>query len=123
MILLKEVPDPERFGVPVFDGKKIVRIEEKPKVAKSPYAVIGVYFYDGTVFERVRALKPSGRQEYEITDVNNTYLEQGTLRYDIVEGWWTDAGTFDSLWHASGLVREKAQRAAKKPGAVQAVRA
>ena len=108
MILLKEVPDAERFGVPVFEDGQIIRIDEKPKVPGSPYAVIGVYFYDGTVFDRIRALKPSRRGEYEITDVNNSYLAEGRLTFEILEGWWTDAGTVDSLWRASSLVREKA---------------
>ncbi len=107
LILLKEVPDPERFGVPVFDGKRIVRIEEKPKVPASLYAVIGVYFYDGTVFDRVRTLRPSGRGEFEITDVNNSYISEGQLSYDIIDGGWTDAGTFESLWRATKMVREK----------------
>jgi len=107
LILLKEVPDPERFGVPVFDGKRIVRIEEKPKVPASPYAVIGVYFYDGTVFDRIRTLKPSGRGEFEITDVNNSYLVNGQLSHDIIDGGWTDAGTFESLWRATKMMREK----------------
>jgi glucose-1-phosphate thymidylyltransferase len=107
LILLKEVRDPERFGVPVFDGKRIVRIEEKPKVPASSYAVIGVYFYDGTVFERVRTLKPSGRGEFEITDVNNSYLNERKLSYEVIEGGWTDAGTFESLWRATKMVREK----------------
>ncbi len=106
-ILLKEVPDSERFGVPVFEGKRIVRIEEKPRIPGSSYAVIGVYFYDGTVFERVRTLKPSGRGEFEITDVNNSYLHEGKLSYDVIEGGWTDAGTFESLWRATKMVREK----------------
>ncbi len=105
-ILLKEVPDPERFGVPVFDKGRIVRIEEKPRTPASPYAVTGIYFYDATVFSRIRGLKPSGRQEYEITDVNNSYLADGQLTHEILEGWWTDAGTFESLWRASNLVRE-----------------
>jgi glucose-1-phosphate thymidylyltransferase len=105
-ILLKEVPDPERFGVPVFDKGKIVRIEEKPRTPASPYAVIGIYFYDATVFSRIQELKPSGRQEYEITDVNNSYLADGHLTHEILDGWWTDAGTFESLWRASKLVRE-----------------
>jgi glucose-1-phosphate thymidylyltransferase len=108
MILIKEVPDPERFGVPVLEGKRMVRIEEKPKIPCSPYAVIGVYFYDGTVFDRVRTLRPSGRGEFEITDVNNSYLFDGQLSYDIIDGGWTDAGTFESLWRASKMVREKA---------------
>jgi len=107
-ILLKEVPDPERFGVPVLENGKIIRIEEKPKVPASSYAVTGIYFYDWTVFDRIRSLKPSGRKEYEITDVNNSYLRDGQLAYDILNGWWTDAGTFESLWRASNMVREKA---------------
>lgn len=107
LILLKEVPDPERFGVPVFDGKRIVRIEEKPKIPCSPYAIIGVYFYDGTVFDRVRKLRPSSRGEFEITEVNNSYLLDGQLSYDIIDGRWTDAGTFESLWRATKMVREK----------------
>lgn len=106
-VLLKEVPDPERFGVPVFKDGRIVTIEEKPKAPASSYAVTGIYFYDATVFDRIRTLKPSGRQEYEITDVNNSYLSQSQLTYDILEGWWTDAGTFESLWRAGSLVREK----------------
>ncbi len=106
-VLLKEVPDPERFGVPVFENGRIVRIEEKPKVPASKYAVIGIYFYDWTVFNRIRTLKPSGRNEYEITDVNNSYLGEGTLTTSILEGWWTDAGTFESLWKASNLVYEQ----------------
>jgi glucose-1-phosphate thymidylyltransferase len=107
LILLKEVRDPERFGVPVFEGKRIVRIEEKPKVPGSPYAVIGVYFYDGTVFDRVRTLRPSGRGEFEITDVNNSYLFKEQLSYDVIDGGWTDAGTFESVWRATKMVREK----------------
>ncbi len=107
LILLKKVPDPERFGVPVFERKRIVKIEEKPIVPSSPYAVIGVYFYDGTVFDRVRTLRPSGRGEFEITDVNNSYLDEGHLSYDFIEGGWTDAGTFESLWRATKMVREK----------------
>ncbi len=107
LILLKEVPDPERFGVPVFDGKRIVRVEEKPKLPGSPYAVIGVYFYDGTVFDRVRTLRPSGRGEFEITDVNNSYIFERQLSYDIIDGGWTDAGTFESFWRATKMVREK----------------
>jgi glucose-1-phosphate thymidylyltransferase len=115
MVLLKEVPDPERFGVPVFEGERIVRIEEKPLHPKSPYAVTGIYFYDGTVFDRIRRLKPSGRKEYEITDVNNSYVAEGTLTYSVMQGWWTDAGTLESLWRASNLVREKAKRAEQVP--------
>lgn len=107
LILLKKVLDPERFGVPMFEGQRIVRIEEKPRVPGSPYAVIGVYFYDGTVFDRVRRLKPSGRGEFEITDVNNSYLFDEQLSYDVIDGGWTDAGTFESLWRATKMVREK----------------
>ena len=108
MILLREVPDPARFGVPAFDNGRIVRIDEKPNAPGSPYAVIGIYFYDQTVFDRIRTLKPSGRREYEITDVNNSYLSDDQLTHEILDGWWTDAGTFESLWRASSLVREKA---------------
>ncbi len=108
MILLKQVSDPQRFGVPEFLDGRIVRIEEKPKKPKSSYAVIGIYFYDATVFDRIGRLAPSGRNEYEITDVNNSYLEDGKLRHAILDGWWTDAGTFESLWHASELSRIKA---------------
>jgi glucose-1-phosphate thymidylyltransferase len=105
-IILKEVADPERFGVPVLAEGRIVRIEEKPKEPKSNYAVIGVYMYDATVFERIRRLKPSGRGEFEITDVNNQYVADGTLTYSTLEGWWTDAGTFDSLLRATNLVAQ-----------------
>lgn len=118
MILLKEVPDPDRFGVPSFQDGRIVRIDEKPKVPSSPYAVIGIYFYDSSVFNRIRALKPSRRQEYEITDVNNSYLADGQLTHQILDGWWTDAGTFDSLWRASNLVREKVASMAERALAV-----
>lgn len=105
-IILKEVADPERFGVPAFEGGRIVRIEEKPKEPKSRYAVIGIYMYDATVFDRIRKLQPSGRGEFEITDVNNQYLADGTLTSSILEGWWTDAGTFDSLLRATNLVAQ-----------------
>jgi glucose-1-phosphate thymidylyltransferase len=105
-ILLKKVHDRERFGVPVFDGGKITKIEEKPKVPKSEFAVIGIYFYDWTVFNRVRTLKPSARNEFEITDVNNSYIAEGQLTHNVIDGWWTDAGTFESLWRAGNMVRE-----------------
>jgi glucose-1-phosphate thymidylyltransferase len=105
-IILREVSDPERFGVPVFDGERIVRIEEKPKEPKSRYAVIGVYMYDATVFDRIRRLRPSGRGELEITDVNNQYVEEGILSYSVLDGWWTDAGTFESLLRANNLVAQ-----------------
>jgi len=105
-ILLKQVPDPARFGVPVLDGPRVVRIEEKPREPKSGYAVIGIYMYDGEVYNIVRTLKPSGRGELEITDVNNAYIERGEMTWDKLEGWWTDAGTFESLRRASNLVAE-----------------
>ena len=105
-ILLKKVPDPQRFGVPELDGKQVLRIEEKPKKPKSKYAVIGIYMYDSRVFEIIRTLKPSGRGELEITDVNNAYIERDTMTWEELEGWWTDAGTFESLLHASNLVAE-----------------
>ncbi|HKT13145.1 MAG TPA: sugar phosphate nucleotidyltransferase [Terriglobia bacterium] len=105
-IILKEVPYPQRFGVPVFDGGRIIRIEEKPQNPPSPYAVTGIYFYDASVFERTRKLQPSRRGELEITDVNNSYLSEGSLTYSILDGWWTDAGTFESLRSATNLVAE-----------------
>jgi glucose-1-phosphate thymidylyltransferase len=113
-ILLKEVPDPERFGVPVIADGRIVRIEEKPQHPQSPYAVIGIYFYDHTLFDRIRTLTPSGRGEFEITDVNNSYLAEGGASYDVLEGWWTDAGTFDSLWRAGSLVMQKKSDASQR---------
>jgi glucose-1-phosphate thymidylyltransferase len=105
-ILLKEVPDPERFGVAVVKGGRVVAIEEKPKRPKSRYAVTGIYMYDGRVFDVVRTLKPSGRGELEITDVNNWYLRRGELACELLQGWWTDAGTFESLHRAGNLVAE-----------------
>ena len=105
-ILLKEVPDAQRFGVPELRDSRILRIEEKPKQPPSNYAVIGVYLYDPEVFRIIKTLKPSDRGEMEITDVNNEYLHRGTLTYDILDGWWTDAGTFESLLRASRLVAE-----------------
>ncbi|MEO6913264.1 MAG: sugar phosphate nucleotidyltransferase [Candidatus Baltobacteraceae bacterium] len=103
-VLLKEVQDPERFGVPMLDGERIVRIEEKPAHPKSRYAVTGIYMYDERVFDYCRNLKPSKRGELEITDVNNAYIDAGDLHYDVLDGWWTDAGQFESLHHASMLV-------------------
>jgi len=103
-ILLKKVPDPQRFGVPELDGRRVVRIEEKPKAPKSEYAVIGVYMYDAGVFDIIRTLKPSGRGELEITDVNNSYISRDEMSWDELEGWWTDAGTFESLLRASNMV-------------------
>jgi len=110
LVLLKEVPDPERFGVPVFQDGRIVTIEEKPEAPRSRCAVIGVYLYDARVFEIIRTLTPSGRGELEITDVNNRYLAWGELDFDYVDGWWTDAGTVESLYRAVTLVaRERAE--------------
>ena len=105
-ILLKEVKDPQRFGVPVLDGNKVVKIEEKPVQPRSPYAVTGIYFYDAHVFEIIKTLKPSGRGELEITDVNNAYIETGQLTWDVLDGWWTDAGTIESLLFANQLVAQ-----------------
>lgn len=109
-LLLKKVSDPERFGVAEFQGRKIVRIVEKPKNPKSPYVVTGVYMLDSQVFEIIKTLKPSGRGELEITDVNNRYLEMGSLEYDILSGFWTDAGTFESLFRANALVAKQSMR-------------
>ena len=105
-ILLKEVPDPERFGVPEIVDGKITKIEEKPKVPKSKYAVIGIYMYDGKVFDVIRTLKPSDRGELEITDVSNAYVREGRMTFDFLEGWWSDAGTFESLLRTSNLVAQ-----------------
>ena len=105
-ILLKEVPDPQRFGVAELKGDRIVRIEEKPKKPKSHYAVIGIYLFDQEVFNIIKTLKPSDRGELEITDVNNAYIENGLMTWDILEGWWTDAGTFESLLRANQLVAQ-----------------
>ena len=105
-ILLKKVPDPQRFGVPIFTGEKITGIEEKPKKPSSDYAVIGIYMYDADVFDVIGTLKPSDRNELEITDVNNAYIRRGLMQHDVIEGWWTDAGTFESLFRANQLVRE-----------------
>jgi len=105
-ILLKKVQDPQRFGVPELDGRRVLRIEEKPAVPKSEYAVIGIYLYDAEVFNIIGGLEPSARGELEITDVNNAYIERGTMTWDELEGWWTDAGTFESLLRASNLVAE-----------------
>ena len=105
-ILLKEVEDADRFGVAEIRADRVVGIEEKPKKPKSNYAVVGIYLYDSTVFQKIRRLKPSGRGELEITDVNNFYIDEGKLTYEILEGWWTDAGTFESLLRANNLVAE-----------------
>ncbi|HMH45896.1 MAG TPA: sugar phosphate nucleotidyltransferase [Pyrinomonadaceae bacterium] len=103
-ILLKRVPDPQRFGVPKLDGTRVLQIEEKPSQPKSEYAVIGIYMYDADVFDVIRTLRPSGRGELEITDVNNAYIDRGDMTWDELDGWWSDAGTFESLLHASNLV-------------------
>jgi glucose-1-phosphate thymidylyltransferase len=103
-ILLKKVKDPQRFGVPVLNGKQVVKIEEKPRRPQSPYAVTGIYFYDAEVFDIIKTLRPSGRGELEITDVNNAYIKAGTLTWDVLDGWWTDAGTIQSLHLANQLV-------------------
>jgi glucose-1-phosphate thymidylyltransferase len=114
-ILLKKVHDAQRFGVAEIRGGNVVGIEEKPKSPKSSFAVIGIYLYDATVFEKIRRLKPSGRGELEITDVNNFYIEEGKLTYSVLDGWWTDAGTFDSLLRANDLVAKSgANKMARK---------
>src|ERR1019366_4933283 len=105
-ILLKEVTDAQRFGVAEIVGNRVVGIEEKPKNPKSKYAVVGIYLYDKTVFEKIKRLKPSSRGELEITDVNNFYIEEGKLTYEVLDGWWTDAGTFESLLRANNLVAQ-----------------
>ena len=105
-ILLKRVQDPQRFGVPELSGRRVLRIEEKPQVPKSEFAVIGIYMYDADVFDIISTLKPSSRGELEITDVNNAYIERGLMTWDELDGWWSDAGTFESLLHASNLVAE-----------------
>jgi glucose-1-phosphate thymidylyltransferase len=111
-ILLKEVHDPERFGVAEIRGGNITQIVEKPRAPKSNYAVTGLYMYDATVFDKVRTLEPSSRGELEITDVNNAYIREGNMTFSTLEGWWTDAGTFDSLLRASTLVAQSRQKPA-----------
>jgi len=115
-ILLKEVPDAERFGVAEIQGDRIIGIEEKPKHPKSRYAVTGIYMYDDTVFDKIRQLVPSERGELEITDVNNAYIREGTMAFSFLEGWWTDAGTFDSLLRAANLVAEQRRRQQQRAG-------
>jgi glucose-1-phosphate thymidylyltransferase len=107
-LLLKKVHDPQRYGVAEVEGSRVVRIVEKPKAPKSDLAVVGIYFFDGAVFDVIKTLKPSGRGELEITDVNNHYIQSGTLECDRLDGWWTDAGTFDSLHAANELVSGRA---------------
>jgi glucose-1-phosphate thymidylyltransferase len=106
-VLLKEVPDPENYGVPTLEGNRILRIDEKPSKPATNLAVIGIYMYDATVFEVIRTLKPSDRGELEITDVNNAYIEAGTMTCDVLEGWWADAGaSIDSYLHSNNLVAQ-----------------
>lgn len=105
-ILIKEVPDPKRYGVPKIKDKKIVSIMEKPQHPESNYAVTGIYMFDARVFNIIRTLKPSTRGELEITDVNNVYIDMEELGYDVIKGWWTDAGTHESLTKASDLAKD-----------------
>jgi glucose-1-phosphate thymidylyltransferase len=105
-ILLKEVQDAERFGVAEVQGGNVVGIEEKPSRPKSNYAVTGIYMFDATVFQKIQTLVPSGRGELEITDVNNAYIREGSMTFSFLDGWWTDAGTFESLLRAANLVAE-----------------
>lgn len=105
-ILLKEVPDPARFGVPRFEGARVVAVEEKPETPASRYAVTGIYLFDETVFDKIDRLERSARGELEITDVNNQYIAEGTMTWDVLDGWWTDAGTVESLLLASRLVAD-----------------
>ena len=98
------MPDPERYGVAIFENDKVVAIEEKPKKPKSEYAIVGIYVYDGRVFNIIDGLEPSKRGEYEITDVNNAYIKLGEASYTILDGWWTDAGTHPSYFKANKLV-------------------
>jgi glucose-1-phosphate thymidylyltransferase len=105
-ILLKPVQDPQRFGVAEVKGDKVISIEEKPKIPKSDLAVTGIYFYDGEVFDIIRTLKPSGRGELEITDVNNEYIRRGIMSWSRMDGWWSDAGTFESLSYVQKLVED-----------------
>lgn len=111
-LLLKEVHDPERFGVAEIDGERVVAIHEKPESPPSRYAVTGVYMYDSRVFDIIRTLEPSQRNELEITDVNNCYIGWDALQYEMLEGWWTDAGTIESLYRASRLVAEGREESA-----------
>ncbi|MDR3701173.1 MAG: sugar phosphate nucleotidyltransferase [Candidatus Sulfopaludibacter sp.] len=118
-ILLKEVQDAERFGVAEVEGGRILGIEEKPRNPKSNYAVTGIYMYDATVFEKIKTLVPSGRGELEITDVNNAYIAEGNMTFSFLDGWWTDAGTFDSLLRATNLVAQSVLRKESGQDAVE----
>jgi glucose-1-phosphate thymidylyltransferase len=115
-ILLKEVPDAERFGVAEIDGDRIIGIEEKPQRPRSNYAVTGIYMYDASVFSKIHTLVPSGRGELEITDVNNAYIREGTMTFSWLDGWWTDAGTFESLLRAGNLVAKTMQASSAEGG-------
>jgi glucose-1-phosphate thymidylyltransferase len=114
-IFLKEVDDPQRFGVPEFAGGRLVRVLEKPERPPCALAVTGVYMYDARVFDIIRTLRPSGRGELEITDVNNRYVEWGELQHEVLDGWWADAGTFASLYRAATLARDLPPWAAARP--------
>jgi glucose-1-phosphate thymidylyltransferase len=108
MVFLKEVSDPERFGVPVINGRgRIIKIEEKPKKPKSNFAVTGLYIYDNQVFNFIRKCRPSARGELEITDVNNRYIRAKKMRWEVLKGWWSDAGTFESLYQANKFWAQK----------------
>ncbi len=115
-VLLKEVDDPQRFGVAEVADGRLISVEEKPRKPKSNYIVTGIYMYDNQVFNIIKSLRPSRRGELEITDVNNAYLKKDQMTYDILRGWWTDAGTFDSLLRANNLVarRQKTEDRRKK---------
>jgi len=112
-VFLKEVSDPQRFGVAEVNGSRILSIEEKPQVPKSNLAVTGLYLYDARVFEIIRTLRPSGRGELEITDVNNAYVRNGEMQYSVLSGFWSDAGTFDSLMRASVMVQRHRMKQAE----------
>jgi len=109
-IFLKEVPDAQRFGVAELDGDSVIGIEKKPEVPKSNFAVTGLYMYDSKVFKVIRELKPSGRGELEITDVNNYYIDQGRMSYRVLDGYWSDAGTFESLLRAGMIVQKHREK-------------
>lgn len=110
-VMLKQVPDPERYGVARFDGDRVVEVLEKPKTPPSEWAVTGIYFFDSRVFDIIRTLTPSARGEYEITDVNNDYIERGEMQFGRFQGWWTDAGTFPSYHLANQLIMRDATHA------------
>ncbi len=121
-ILLKEVEDPWRFGVAELRGDRVIGIEEKPKAPKSRYIVTGIYMYDPHVFDIIKTLKPSHRGELEITDVNNAYIREGRMAFDLLEGWWTDAGLPETLYRAATLAREKALRSGNIPELEEPIR-